>query len=206
MATRNNENAAAAIATPIVCTEGSYEGKPTLAIGPEGGRFNWNLSAGPAKWSRVFSVDADGDSNALNVVRFLQEHSEDFAATINGADEFVRQYLAWRAEYLDSDNMDVIGNFVPEQVAEEPAQEEAVEEPSEVEAPALAPMSQGARRHFTGLLAQMPIWETGGEEQQNALVEDVYSIVQHGGVKWTDAKAGLANYKTMTEYFASSSK
>ncbi len=79
--------------------------------------------------------------------------------------------------------------------------EEVSAEPVEVVNPII--VTAGARKHYSGLLSQLSIWTKATESEKEALIVEVYSLVQIGGAKWTEVRDGLKQYGTVSEYFAS---
>ncbi len=134
MATRKNETPAQQTPTvyPTYFQEDEFNGTPMFKVIRDfmkQGKMqqDWMFNGGPGKWARLLGKDADGDSVLLNVVDFLREHSEDFASVLSDVDHFVMGYLAFRGEYLDSDNSDLLGSATPTQTVGEEVQDEVVE-------------------------------------------------------------------------------
>src|SRR5262249_48330511 len=72
-------------------------------------KTEWLFNRGPVAWGRLFGADREGDNVLMMVFEWLHENHEDAPSVVNGMDEFVRKYLAWRAEYFGCDNADLVG-------------------------------------------------------------------------------------------------
>jgi len=67
---------------------GEYNGKPTVAMAPEGKPFQ-GLQAGMAKWGRLFGLDKDGDSALLEVFKVVLANAENKDKVIEDMGTFV---------------------------------------------------------------------------------------------------------------------
>lgn len=183
---------------PVVATQGEYNGKPTLSIGIEDGNPKYNLSAGAAKWGRIFTLDPEGDSNLTNVFTFAISDAD--AETAERAHESVEAFIAWyQATYstpIETQDEEEEGAPIEPEVAE-------VAEAAPVEVTIGDDVeTQALKAKYRKMLStQLPrtMWLNATEEQKLFLVTDAFNACHNAGMPWDEYRRSLVEY-TVEEY------
>lgn len=211
----------------IVCQVGEYKGTETFSVGLENGNPQYNLSAGPAKWARLFGKDADGDTVLMNLLSWVRTHRSDFAELVGNIDDFVREFKAAKAEWFDEVEVEEEVSQEPETEAEKHARWAADPIAARFEDPELAevkePVSQVEEAEVE--VTQQPIelpspidaariamffrtqtgrfWADASPEERKYLVYECYQMVQKDGMDWSEYRDHVKAFGSAKAYVAS---
>lgn len=87
---------------PLSTQVGNYQGKPFISVNK--GKYS-QLSGGVAKWQSLLSQDESGDSNLLEVVKFLHANSTDFNQIRLNVETFFNQYRVWEHDMNNTETL-----------------------------------------------------------------------------------------------------
>jgi len=185
------------VAEPFVTkmeTFATKDGKQATTIKiAQGDRFT-KMNHGPRAWSTLFTSDAQGDSNLLNV--FLGIHSqceshEDAQELVDGMKHAVLQFLDWHKERYEEEAAVVTETVVEE---EAPAQDE----------PKPVDITQADIDIYTKRLkCETKMWRTANAAEAEILVQDACDNCVVAGLPWEEYRTSLKAWATAADYLSS---